>query len=284
MECAQLAPAILSAEPAPKATCEPKQVHARAWTDRGMLFVIAVNTENEPTTMRLTLDGCAFSGKADLIFERLQVDVSSGSITDIIDAMSSRIYRIPLGPFPEDDLKISPDSIVANPSFEQIVSAGTPANCYIWNGEINGANCTIDPWVARHGRQSVRMTVPAEGSGVVTVPLLLKDPKTRTRELSMDPWPFWLKYKTGTKYRASVWARADRPGVQFRFTDGTLEGFPQTVALTTEWKRYEAEGVAKRDKSYSGLGIQLLGPGTAWFDVFEVVIAGESKEWTQPNL
>jgi hypothetical protein len=249
-----------------------------------MLFVIAVNTANEPAQMRLKLDGCGYAGKADLVFERRPVDVTAGSISDMIDAMDSRIYRIPIGPIPADDIKISPDTLVANPSFEEIVSAGTPANCYIWNGEIDGANCTIDPWVARHGRQSVRMNVPSAGSGAVLVPMLLKDPTVKTKELSMDPWPFWIKYKTGMKYRMSIWAKAKTPGLQFRFTDGTLDGLPQTFTLTAEWKRYEAEGVAKRDKSYSGLGFQLLGPGTAWFDVFEVTLAGESKTWTPPNL
>ncbi len=284
MECSQLAPAILSADSAPKVTCEPEQIQARAFRDRGMLFVIAVNTKNEPTAMCLRLDGSDYSGKADLIFDRRQVDVSAGSITDIIDAMDSRIYRIAVGPTPGDDIRINPESIVGNPSFEEIVSAGTVANCYIWNREIKEANCTIDPWVARHGRQSVRMTVPSEGNGVSLVPLLLRDPKMQPKELSMDPWPFWLKYKTDMIYRMSIWAKAATPGVQFRFADGTLDGLPQTFTLTTEWKRYEAEGVAKRDKSYSGLGIQLLGPGTAWFDVFEVIIAGETKTWVPFNL
>ncbi|MGC8864063.1 MAG: hypothetical protein ACP5R5_15000, partial [Armatimonadota bacterium] len=282
MECSQLAPAILSGNPAPKVVCEPEQIHARAWMDRGMLFVIAVNTKNEPTALRLTLEGCGYSGKADLIFERRKVDVVSGGIADIIDAMDSRIYRVPIGPFPEEDIKISPDSIVANPSFEEIVSPGTPASCYIWNGEVEGAICTIDPYVARHGRQSVRMTVPASGSGVVLVPLLLADPTVRTKELSQDPWPFWLKYKAGARYRASVWAKSQTPGVQFRFTDAVLDGFPRTFALSTEWQRYEAEGVAKRDKPYSSLGIQLLGPGTAWFDVFEVIQAGDNTTSAPP--
>jgi hypothetical protein len=283
MECAQLAPAILSGESAPKVTCEPSTVHARAFADRGILFVIAANTENQPTSVCIKLEGCSYSGKSDLIFERRQVDVQSGTINDWMDAMSTRIYRLPIGPFPSEDIQINPENIVANPSFEEVVSPGTPANCYLWIGEVRTANCIIDPWIARHGRQSVRMTVPGEGSGVTMVPLLLKDPSVKTKELSMDPWPFWFKYKQGAKLRFSIWAKAQKNGTQFRFVDSNLEGLPKTFTLTTEWQRYECEGTAKRDLSYSRLGIQLLGPNTAWFDVFEVTIADEPQPKNQDS-
>ncbi|MGQ9455434.1 MAG: hypothetical protein ACUVRI_10940 [Armatimonadota bacterium] len=283
MECAQLAPAILSRESAPELTCEPSYIHARAFMDRGMLYLIAVNTQNQPTPVSIKLADCPYTGKADLVFERRQVDVSSGTLTDWMDGMSSRIYRLPVGPMPPDDIQISQDNIVANPSFEEIVSPGTPANCYIWNGEVKNASCTIDPLVARHGRQSVRMTVPAEGSGVTMVCLLLKDATVKTKELNMDVWPFWFKYKQGTRLRISIWAKAKKAGAQFRFVDPNLEGLPKTFVLTTDWQRYECEGTAKRDLSYSRLGIQLLGPATAWFDLFEVALVSEPQPQQLPG-
>ena len=275
MECAQLAPAVLSSESAPKATCEPSSVHVRAFADRGMLFVIAANTENQPTSARIKLEECGYTGKADLIFERRQVDVESGAFSDWMDAMSTRIYRLPIGPFPSEDLQISPENLVADPSFEEIVSPGTPANCYLWGGEVRTANCVIDPWIARHGRQSVRMNVPSEGTGVTLVPVLVKNTKSQVTDIATNANRF--RYKTGAKLKFSVWAKASTPGMQFRFVDGNLEGLPQTFTLTTEWRRYEGEGVVKRDFPYGRLGIQLSGPGTAWFDVFELVEAGTGE-------
>ncbi|MDH7602307.1 MAG: hypothetical protein QHI38_09185 [Armatimonadota bacterium] len=274
MECSQLAPAVLSGESAPRVSCEPVQIHARAFADRGMLFVLAVNTENRPTAIKIAIEGCEYSGSAELIFERRRVDVKSGVIEDWIDALGTRVYRLPVGPFPQDDISINPENIVANPSFEEIVSPGTPANCYIWTGEVRGANCTIDPYTARHGRQSVRMTVPSDGTGVTMVPLLLRDSKMRVRDFATEP--MWFKYTPGTKLKFSVWAKAKTPGVKFRFVDGNLDGLPKTFTLTNDWQRYEADGVAKREMLYGRLGIQLIGPGTAWFDMFEVTVTENS--------
>lgn len=275
MEFSQLVPSILSSELAPKVSCQPAEVHAKAFADRGMIFVLAVNTENRPTAVKICLEGCDYSGKVDLLFERRQVEASSGMITDWMDALGTRIYRLPVGPFPPEDIQLSPDNIVANPSFEEIVSPGTPANCYLWIGEVRNANCATDPFVARHGRQSVRMTVPAEGTGPTLVPFLLRDPKMQLRDFTTDP--MWFRYTPGTKLKFSVWAKAQTPGMKFRFVDANLDSMPQTFTLTSEWQRYEGEGVAKREMPYGRLGIQLIGPGTAWFDVFEVTIAGEAN-------
>lgn len=278
MEVSQLAPAILSDEPAPTVTSSLEQVHARAFLDRGMLFVLAANTSNQPATVQLKLDGLVGPGndvpalRADAIFDRRQIDVKNGVIEDIIDGTGTRVYRIPIGPMPAEDIQPDPNSLTANCSFENIVSAGSVANCYGSRAAHDAANVMLDPFVARHGRQSVRMTVPGEGS-IGLIPLLMKDPQTKTTEWSNKPWPFWFAYMPGDVLKISIWAKAKDPGLTLRFSDPFIEGFPKEFPLTTEWQRYEVTGkvtvTAKRN--YSALSFHLKGKGTAWFDLFEVV-------------
>ncbi len=271
MEISQLAPAILSDEPAPVVTSNLEQVQARAFMDRGMLFVLAANTSNEPATVQLKLDS-DYTGKADAIFDRREVDVKNGLIEDMIDGTGTRVYRIPVGPMPVDDIQPDPNSLTANCSFEDVVSAGSVANCYGSRAANDAANVTIDPFVARHGRQSVRMTVPGDGS-IGLIPLLMKDPQTKTTEWSNKPWPFWFAYMPGDELKISVWAKAKDPGLTLRISDPFIEGFPKEFPLTTEWQRYEVTGkttvTAKRN--YTALSFHLKGKGTAWFDLFEVV-------------
>jgi len=279
MEVSQLAPAILSDEPAPTVTSSLEQVHARAFVDRGMLFVIAANTSGQPVTVQLKIGDLVGLGhlvpdqQADAIFDRRSVDVKNGVIEDIIDGTGTRVYRIPIGPMPVEDIQPDPNSLTANCSFENIVSAGSVANCYGSRAADDSANVMLDPFVARHGRQSVRMTVPTENGSIGLIPLLLKDPQTKTTEWSNKPWPFWFAYMPGDVLKISIWAKAKNPGLILRFSDPFIEGFPKEFPLTTEWQRYEVNGrvtvTAKRN--YSALSFHLKGKGTAWFDLFEVV-------------
>lgn len=269
MELSQLAPAILSRETPPSLTCSLPQVEAKTYLDRGMLYVIAVNTVNQPATMQLKIDG-AYSGKASAIFERREVDTKDGVLSDMIDALGTRIYRIPVGPMPKDDIEPSPDNLVGNPSFEEIVSAGAVANCYRPIVVYPYASAVIDPFVARHGRQSVRMTVPGVDQSMGLIPILMKDPQTRTTELSTNPWPFWFKFVPGDQLRISIWAKAKKPGLILRFSDDCLSGFPKDFTLTTEWQRYETTATVSKARGYTMLSFNLMEKGVAWFDLFEV--------------
>lgn len=270
MEISQLAPAILSQEPAPKVTCDQPQIESRAFLDRGMLFLIAANTKNEPTTMQLKID-CGYSGKANAIFDRRQVDVRQGALTDMIDGYATRVYQLALTPAPKDDIDIDPDNIVANPSFEEIVSAGSVANCYGSRGDAPYANVSLDPFVARHGRQSVRMTAQSIDQSIGLTPLLLKDPQTKTTELSNKPWPFWFTYTPDEQLKISIWAKAKDPGLTLRISDPFLSGLRKEFQLTADWQRYEVTATETKKKSYSSLSFSLVGKGTAWFDLFQVV-------------
>lgn len=270
MEISQIAPAVLSAQAAPAVTSNLGQVQAKAFLDRGMLFVIAANTVNQPATMQLKIDG-EFSGKASAIFERRELEVKSGVLEDMIDGMSTRIYRIAVGPMPKNDVEPSPDNVVANFSFEETVSAGSAANCY---GSRNGypyANAMLDPFVAKHGRQSVRMTVPEANQSIGLIPTLMKTPQTKTVEQIGKILTYWFAYTPGDQIKISIWAKAKDDGLTLRLSDGCLADFPKDFALTTDWQRYEVTATVTKKRNYTGLSFNLMGKGTAWFDLFEVV-------------
>lgn len=276
MELSQLAPAILSKEAAPKVTSGQENVRARAFMDRGVLYIIAANSVVQPATMELKIDG-GYSGKANVIFERRDVEVKSGLLKDIIDGMSTRIYTIPGGPMPAEELQPSAENISFNYSFEEIVSPGTVSNCY---GSRNGhpfANAVMDPFESKHGRYSVRMTVPGENQSIGLIPTLLRDPQTKLVELSGRIPKYYYSYVPGDQLTVSIWAKAKELGLVMRFSDGAIEGFPKEFTLTTEWQRYEATGTANKKRNYPGLSFNLMSKGTAWFDMFEVTCVPAPK-------
>lgn len=288
METSQIAPAIVSQEKAPAVSSSVPDVQARAFLDRGMLFVLAANTSVKPAAMQLKIGagGAAalasgngpvgprngFSGKADALFERRELDVKDGVLDDMIDGMSTRIYRIPVGPMSRNEVEVSADNLVPNCSFEEIVSAGSPANCYTTRSKHPYANAILDPFVYKHGRQSVRLTVPEDGNAIGLSPVFVRDPAFRPVDRSNKPWPYWYTYKPGDQLTVSIWARGKEPGLTMRLSDGSIEGFPKQFTLTTDWQRYEATGTVNKARRYPGLSFSLVGKGTAWFDLIEVKV------------
>jgi len=271
MELSQLAPAILSHEPNPKVTSDQQTVQARAFLDRGMLYVLAANTVNQPATMQLKIDG-GYTGKANAIFERRDIDVSGGVIKDMIDGMSTRIYTIPVLPIAKEELQPNRDNIVFNYSFEEIVSPGCVSNCY---GSRNGcpyANVVLDPFESMHGRYSARMTVPGDNQSIGLIPTLKKTPYTELVELSGRIPTYWYAYKVGDKMTISFWAKGKEPGLVARLSDGCLDGFPKEFTLTQDWQRYEVKTTVTKKRPYPGFALLLMSKGTAWFDMLECTV------------
>ncbi|HJN15437.1 MAG TPA: LamG-like jellyroll fold domain-containing protein [Armatimonadota bacterium] len=252
MEVQELAPALLSGQSGPDVSAEPNTIQARAFVERGMLTLIAVNPENAPTMCRLTVEGSEYSGSADVPFEFRQVDVAGGVIDEPIDALDTRVYRIPYGPQPAEDLTPDPGNLTLNASWEAMVTAGTPANCYASGGADQAATAMVDPRVARHGRHSLRLTTPSEGGG-------------------MTMHPYWVTLESDKQYRMSIWARGARPGLRFEMS---LRGIgEEQFELGTEWREFELVATAEEALKMAHLDLRLLSAGTAWFDLLQVVPA-----------
>ena len=252
LETAELTPALTSGETPPTVTSSVPAVHACALLDRGVVTVLATNTENRPLSVKLSLEGVDFSGEADVLFENRKVAVTTGAIEEPIDAFGSRAYAIPLGPPPEDDLSVAESNLTVNPSWENNPSVGTPAGCYA--SIPHGATAAIDSRVGRHGRHSLRLTAPTDDA---------------TPSLS----PFPVRLTAAQEYRVSVWAKGRADGVRLKLALGEMgETEP---ALTTAWQEYSFTVTPEKDIGRAGLSIGLAGAGVAWVDLLQIVPVGE---------
>jgi hypothetical protein len=251
LETAELTPALLSAEKSPPVTSSLPAVHAQAFLDRGVVTLLAVNTENRPQTVRFQLEGIDYTGEAEVLFEDRRVQVQAGAVEEPIDAFGSRAYAIPVGPLPAEDLAIDPKNLTNNPSYEYLPSVGTPEGCYASIGE--GATYFVDSRVARHGRHSLRMIAPADD---------------QTPSIS----PFPVNVEAGKEYRVSIWAKAKTEGVRLQVGLGEIrqEQFP----LTTDWQEYSFT-CTPPTSGRVGPSLGLKSAGTAWLDLFQIVPVGE---------
>lgn len=248
LEAAELTPALTSVEVAPAVTSSIPSVHATALLDRGVITILAINTENRPQVPRFELEGVDFSGRATVLFENRQVEMTGGAIEEPIDAFASRAYAIEIGPLPTDDLQISEGNLITNPSWEDNPSVGTPSGNY--GSVAPGASMFVDARVARHGRHSVRLTAPTDGAPV-----------------RMGQFP--VKLTAGRQYRVSIWAKARTDGVLLRLSIGEL--MKEQVALTTKWRELSYTISPEKDIPRASLGIGLGSAGVAWVDLCQIV-------------
>jgi len=256
LEGAELTPALLSHEARPRARSSTSSIHVGAWSDRGMIYVLAANTENRPQVMRLEVEGVRGRGEAKAIFENRTVPFSRGVIEDMIDAYGTRAYQLPVGPTPTEELTIDPHNLIVNPSFEENSSTGTPEGCYANIGAGRGVTYFTDSRLARHGRHSVRLVVPEEGQSVA---------------LDLYPAPV----TQGKTYWFSVWAKAAPP----RAADGPwpalqleLQGVAEkTFPLAGEWQQYSIEGLVSGKQRRLQATVGLVSVGTGWIDLVQLV-------------
>lgn len=252
LELSQLTPELASPEPQPRVKCETPSVDVAAIQHDGAITLLCANTRNEPQSLALALP-MNFSGNAEVVFENRTVPVNDGRLADVIDAMSTRVYRLQVQPTTPDQVKLDPRNLIVNPSWEEAHNVGTPDGSYIgYNGD-NAASWYVDPRTAVHGRQSLRLTTPVEGKGIGVA-------------------PFPIKLEPGKKYVASIWARGDRDGQKFRFAIDTLGGDAAVHELTTQWREYRAEFTASdRAKDRQSGNLSLISSGQAWFDALQIV-------------
>jgi hypothetical protein len=251
LELSQLTPALASGEDAPKVSCAAPQVHVAAFKERGAVTILAANVENRPMPIELTVDA-AFDGRAEVMFENRTVAVSKGKLSDMIDAMSTRVYRLQVEPPPADLAKIDPRNLTSNPSFEEAANVGTPDGSYIGFGNDKAASWYVDPRTAAHGRQSLRLRAPVEGQSI-----------------GVAPFPVGLT--PGKRFRLSVWAKGERPGMKFRLALDAVPADQAVHEMTAEWKEYAVEFTSSPNAGRGSPGLSLLSQGSAWFDALQVV-------------
>ncbi|HQK94279.1 MAG TPA: hypothetical protein PLD23_12280 [Armatimonadota bacterium] len=251
LEIGQLTPALASDEQAPVARCDVSTVHLRALRRGADVTLLAVNQHSQPSPVRFELDP-PVSGTVDVLFENRSVMAEHGTWTDTIEGFGTRVYRISVNQ-PEPALAaMEPANLIANPSFEDAHNVGTPDGAYISLSGDPGATWFVDPRLAAHGRQSLRLSAPADGQG-----------------LTLRLYPVTLE--KGKRYRLSVWARGDRPGQRFSLTVDAVDAALGTHELATDWQQTVVEFAASEaagERVYPRL--ELLTAGKAWFDLVQL--------------
>ena len=236
------------------AQVSPDSIQAAAFKERGALTVFCANVKNEPTALQLTLP-TTWSGPAEVVFENRAVPVQQGKLSDMIDAMSTRVYRLQVAAPPPDLATLDPANLIVNPSWEEAANVGTPDGCYLGYGSDKGATWYVDPRTAAHGRQSLRLRTPVEGQGIGVA-------------------PFPLKLTPGQKYALSVWAKGERAGQKFSFMLDAIKAEQGTHELTTDWREYRVEFTASDAvKSRTSPSLRLTSAGSAWFDALQLAPA-----------
>jgi len=251
LETGQLTPALTSGDQAPTVTCDVPSVHLRALRRGTDVTVLAANEGNEPARVRFALEP-AVSGPVDVLFENRSVTAADGAWIDTIEGFGTRAYRVPDGQSGHALGVVEAANLISNPSFEEAHNVGTPDGAYTSLSDDPGASWFVDPRLAAHGRQSLRLTAPADGQG-----------------LTLRLYPVTLE--KGKRYRLSIWARGDHPGQRFSLTVDAVDAALGTHELATDWQESSVEFDASEsagERIYPRL--ELLTAGTAWFDLLQL--------------
>ena len=261
LEVNSLVPWLLSDEPVINVNTGSRNIMTASRVHNGVLVVMAVNTRNEPSMVRLNIER-NITGKAFAIFENREVRITNGSINDIISPFGTLVYRIDLEK-KQDSVSAWKDNMIKDPGFENIISPSIPSSCYVSTGGDRGATFFLDPREHAEGDFSLRLETPQEG-----------------KSISVKLFPVMVN--TGSSYLVSVWAKCDP---EQRFTKsspgkkqvaeislGTID--TMRFAPETDWKQFigiinvPADSVSR---NRTNLILRMPGQGVGWFDMIQMI-------------
>ena len=191
--------------------------------------------------------------KADLWFENRSLSVKDGLLTDFVDAMSTRVYRLDAENKASEVERAS--NLVYNPGFEQVVAPGLATGQSLgesFYGKTDpAATVFVDARTQKEGLFSLRLTTPQDSTGKMVrfLPIILQ--KGNTYQVSV-----WAKQKAGetATFRLSIPAcRQER-----------------SFELTPEWAQYSFLFKSDTTSTNAILNLDLVSAGTAWFDEVNV--------------
>ena len=187
LEIAEMTPYILSGEDAPQAFTQDTLTEARAWARGKNLIIAAVNQENRPKDIVISLKDYEYTGVVSVPFEDREVRMVNGIIMDKMGGFDSKVYKITL----DSTLIATPDTanVVVDGDFEINTSVGVPNGVYAQVGDGRGSTYFVDSRTAHSGEHSLRLTTYANGKGV-----------------TLQHFPMIVP--AGKTYRVSFWAKA----------------------------------------------------------------------------
>lgn len=266
LETAELTPYYSGGRDIGPITADKKNIRVKAFYNDSTLVVICVNTLNQPFAFTVSLPDTLRANIADVMFENRKVNIKKNLLSDMIDALGTRVYKIslkkPPAPQPEKT-----ENLMVDPGFEYLPVPGVPSACYAHVGKDRGATYFIDSRVFHSGEHSLRLVTPEEGKGI-----------------SLSFFPAYLKY--GYTYHFTIWAKAaprktrwEEEGFFWRlfhrkplppsFTVSAKGISSKTFVLTNNWKQYEwfiTPSDSTKQIQRTSVNLILDTRGTAWFD------------------
>lgn len=257
------------------------ELDARVYTLGKQTAVVILNPKPEAASYKVVLP-MPFNGTAYDLSDNSTKEVVNGTIDGTLSPFGVQILKL-FGDKAEElayagnHRPVNASNILLDPSFEwqYSVAGNVPAAVYGRAGKDRGATYFIDSRTAYHGGHSLRMVTPSKGAGA---------------GVSFYPLPLQL----GKSYIMTVWAKASEASLHklkkgekmlFRLNLGNIAS--QDFALTDKWTKYELSATYTKvagEARFLNSSLELLTPGTAWFDLIEVVpdmdfsVAADTKE------
>ncbi|MBI9035621.1 MAG: discoidin domain-containing protein [Bacteroidales bacterium] len=279
-EVQMLKPYLLSEEAQPIINNTDKDFKFKAYKYEDHILVLAINLITKPKHFEIHIDHENLSASAYLIFENRKVSLREGMMQDIVDALGTRAYLIPLRTDKENKDFVHKTNLTTNPGFEIVTVAGVPAGCYAKTKGDRGSTYFIDSQEKKEGKYSIRFTTPKanQGMNLSFYPVPVKGQKTYTVSV-------WAKAAKNdllelNHYQRKGWlARLFSREPQIKPKEFLLSfaGKSKTFELSTEWKQYFLNvtiDTKTGSQQKHSPNLQLLSRATAWFDVLQVVPDG----------
>lgn len=264
MEVAEIAPYLLDGTPIPQLLKEKDGVWTNGWKMGNETLILAVNAENESREFTISLPSVKKNAMVEVMFENRELKAGDNQVSDWIAPLGAQVYRI--GALPDT---AGVTNLLSDPGFENTLSYGVPAACYLHVGSDRGATAFLDTRTFVSGHHSLRLVTPEyqKGMGISFFPVSLN---------------------SGQSYRFSIFAKSDTtswmPGRKPTFIQKLLKKIPtvkrnfmvkfgdladQSFTPSAEWIPYTFY-FSVPDKSNDQVKInpylELAGQGTAWFD------------------
>ncbi len=267
VETAEMTPYLLSEEASPAITSGNDRILTHAWRYRGKILAVAVNMDNKPYPLTLSLDGIELNTLAEALFENREVTVRNGEIHDYITAYGTAAFLINEKAVKEK-VPVDASNLILNPSFEINASPGTPGECtagYDTRHGDPGATYFIDNRQAVNGTHSLRLVTPVDSGGI------------RLNFYHVD-------LQAGRSYTMSVWGKAEKRPEMPAF-EMAIAKVPagDIFTLSPDWKKYSVHFEVSQPPGRPSVQLSLHTAGTGWFDLLEVVPDPEIRYEITPD-
>jgi hypothetical protein len=269
LKAAEIGPAFLLGIPE-NIVCDMEEVFVRAFSFRGELLVVAVNSSEEPLLMTIEGNSLRQGMIAEVEYENRQLMLAGRYIQDMIDGYGTRIYRVTMK---EDISYLEFENLLSDPGFEDNSSPGIPSSCYARTGEERGATYFTDSRVFLNGMRSLRLNTPTEDEGAKLsfYNAVLEPGMTYTLSISAVTGSSVNNFIRKKKFLGPRYWEANTSGLYFDFGIGSL-GHKKFLAGDS-WQRYEMKIDLYDFKEAQKISpeLELVSRGTAWFDELRLV-------------